>query len=1229
MKTPFLTGYFEPFLPFFDYFTANNLTLKPFLTFAAIFLLAAGAPAQNFNNIEFIENRGQWDNRVQYKGAISNGAFYIRSGGFTVVQHHPGDFAAMARFLHGHTADGNPVKSTDKITLRSHAWNVDFVGASSFVKTVPDKMIPTYNNYFIGNDPSKWSSGCRIYQAITFKDVYPNIDVRYYTDNEYLKYDIIVKPGGDPSRIALKYEGAGKLSVKNKELVIATSVGDLKESAPYTYQSSPNGKMEVQCKYVVKDDIVRFELKNYDPAQTLVIDPVIVFGSFSGSAADNWGFTATYGPDGSMFGGGIVLDAGGFPVSPGAFQTSYNGGTGNTPSDMGIIKLTPNGNNRVYATYIGGGSNDQPHSLVVDGQGNLVIAGRSNSSNYPVVNPGGQVGPGGGYDIVVTKLNATGTALIGSRKIGGSQNDGVNISDVRDLNSLQRNYGDDGRSEVILDAAANVYVASSTQSNNFPVTPGAFQTTYGGGNQDGVLLKLTPTLNAVSFASYLGGTANDAAYVLSLRPGSNEIYVAGGTESGNLPGSTAGTVNPANLGGIDGFVSVISNNGNTILRTTYIGTSAIDQVFGVQFDQSGFPYVMGQTTGNWPIINATYNNPAGKQFIAKLQPDLSAYIYSTAFGSGASTPNISPIAFLVDRCENVYISGWGGFFFGNNTFGSAGTTGLPVTADAFKSNTDGKDLYFFVLKKNATQQLFGSFYGETNPPNAGCDHVDGGTSRFDAEGVIYQAICGNCKLNLPPINPIPSLVTAGSWSSTNNSPNCNLTMIKIAMNLAGVEGGIRSEIGGVRDTAGCVPLTVSFIDSIGTAQSYEWYFNYVPGNAPSQTTTVPTASHTFNTVGSFPVMLVAIDPNTCNVRDSSFLTIRVGNQEALLNFSYLKLPPCQAFTYQFTNTTQTPLGPAALPNSYIWDFGDGSPLVQQNGFAPPIVHSFPGAGTYNVKLKVVDTRYCNAPDSLIVPLSIDANVRAAFTTPATGCLPYSATFRNTSIAGQTWVWDFGDGNSSTQFEPTHTYTTAGTYNVRLIASNPNTCNLADTTAIFTIRVFDSPTPDFNFSPVPPEVNTPVTFTNLSSPDAIRFRWDFGDGDTLLTTSRAPVQHQFNSTGTFNVCLTAYNNIGCDSTICKPVVASIIPLVDVPNAFTPNSGDVNSVLMVKGFGIAKMQFIIWNRWGQKVFETTDQLIGWDGRVKGALQPMDVYVYTLNIEFSDGTKTTKKGDITLIR
>lgn len=1216
----------------FSYFKEKKLSLKHYLLSIAIaFIPFLHLEAQQYGNIEFVENKGQWDNRVKYKGDVSTGAIFIRSGGFTILQHNPDDLVELDAAFHGHTFNGKPAKSLDdKMILRSHAWNVDFVGAAPDLQVVPGKPVASYNNYFIGNDPSKWASNCQVYQAVTLENVYPNIDIRYYTHNGTLKYDIVVKPGGKVSQIALRYEGVDKLQVKNRELVLSTSVGERKESSPYTYQADGKERKEISCKYSIKNNIVRFDVKEYDPNATLVIDPALIFCSFTGSTADNWGYTATYGPDGSMYGGGIVRSNNGFPVSTGAFQTVYQGGstaTNEGPCDIGIIRLSPNGGTRLYATYIGGSTgNEQPHSLVVDDQGNVVIAGRTNSGNYPVTSPGGQVGPGGGFDIVVTKLNSTGTALIASRKIGGSGNDGVNISPGRaGVNSLQRNYGDDGRSEVILDGAGNVYVASCTQSpgdqngnGKFPVTAGAFQQNYGGGLQDGVVMKFTPNL-ATMFISFLGGSSNDAAYVLSLGPGGN-LFVAGGTESNDFPGDKTGTISPTNNGGIDGFIAMVSNDGSAHSRSTYLGTSGTDQIYGIQFDRNGFPYVTGQTTGSWPVRNAAFSNAGAKQFIGKLLPDLSDYVYSTVFGTAASLPNISITAFLVDRCENVYVSGWGGLINPSqpSVYPNAGTTGMPLTSDALDPSTDGADFYFFVLKKNATGQLYGSFFGQTGGL---VDHVDGGTSRFDQNGVIYQGVCANCNGGAA----FPT--TTGAWATANGSSNCNMAMFKMAFNLSGVGADVSSAINGVPlDTAGCVPLTVVFTDGIRNAQSYIWNFGDGPDQGPFPAATGYTQTHTYNAVGTYRVMLVAIDSTTCNIRDTAYMNIRVGDLQAQVDFNAIKIGPCQAFQYQFNNLSVAPPVRPFTDTSFVWNFGDGSaPVV---GGLSPVTHTFPAPGTYNVILTMKDTAYCNYPESDTLELSVAANVDAIFSTPLTGCVPYTAEFDNLSIAGETWQWDFGDGGTSTDFEPTHTYNTPGTYTITLVATNPNTCNVTDTARV-TITVSDIPVADFSFTPVTPVENTPHTFTNLSSPDAVRFRWDFGDGDSLLTTSRAPVVHQYNATGTFMACLTAYNAANCPDSICKPVSTLIVPLVDVPNAFTPQSGDINSRVMVRGFGIAKMRFIIWNRWGQKVFETGNRLEGWDGRYKGQIQPMDVYAYTLDVEFFDGTKTTKKGDITLIR
>ncbi|NCT76859.1 MAG: PKD domain-containing protein [Chitinophagaceae bacterium] len=1207
-------------------------TLKSSIFFVVLLAFAFAAGAQDYSNIEFIENKGQWDSRVRYKGEINSGAIFIRNTGFTVLQHQPDEYALIQNMIQHHDQKGlDAMRRADgKLAVNSHAWNVDFVGASPRMRVVPDKALPSHNNYFLGNDPSKWAAECKIYQAMTLEDVYPNVDVRYYTYNGMLKYDIVAKPGSDISKIALRYEGIDKMEVRSKELVLKTSLGERKESSPYTYQADGKERKEVSCKYVIKGDLVTFDIKGYDRNSTLVIDPTLIFCSLSNSTASNWGFTATYGPDGSFYGGGIVFEGNSFPVSPGAFQTVFQGGVGEQGTDMGIIRLSANGSTRLFATYLGGSRDEQPHSLIVDAAGNVIIAGRTNSTTggpgglFPTTGP--TIGTGGDYDIAIVKLSANGGTLLGSRLIGGSNVDGVNIREGRNGTiSLQQNYGDDGRSEVILDAANNIYVASCTQSTNFPVFNG-FQAASGG-NQDAVVIKMNASLTGDPlFSSYLGGDRADAAYVLSLAP-NGDIFVAGGTESGNFPGNHAGTIGTSNNGGIDGFVAQISNDGSSLIRSTYIGTANDDQIFGVQFDRNGFPYIMGQTTGDMPAINSTYNPAGGKQFIAKLQPDLSAYVYRTRFGTGASRPNISPTAFLVDRCENVYVSGWGGAISTqSNPYLSAGTQGLPVTPDALQPNTDGRDFYFFVLKKDASGPLYASFFGQAG---GFTDHVDGGTSRFDRNGVIYQGVCANCGGNA--IFP----TTPGVWGPVKPaSAVCNLGMIKIAFNLAGVGATLRSEIGGVvNDTAGCVPLDVTFTDLVRNAKEYIWNFG---DGSPEVGPIAATAggyqqSHTYTSTGTFRVMLIAIDPASCNERDTVYMNIRVGDLEANLRANVVKLDPCDAFNYRFDNLSTTLPSHPFTDTSFTWNFGDGSPRVRA-GLAP-VTHAYAAPGTYNAWLILNDTTYCNNPDSIQVVVRVSANVDASFDAPPVGCAPDNVAFTYTGTGGQTFEWDFGDpasgsSNTSALANPTHLYATPGTYTVRLIVIDPNTCNVRDT-VFGTINVFQKPTANFVYSPVTPVVNTPHIFTNTSSLNATRFKWDFGDGTILETTTRDNITHQFNATGKFNVCLIAFNESGCSDTLCEPVSAIVVPALDVPNAFTPNSGDINSRIMVKGFGIAKMRFIIWNRWGQKVFETNNQLQGWDGRVKGVVQPMDVYAYTLDVEFFDGTKATKKGDITLIR
>ena len=1211
----------------------------PIVLFLIFLLQYSKGFCQSYANLEFVENKGQWNDMVTFRGLTNTGAFYLTKSGYRVLQHNTTDLAKLAAHFH---ADENisvklvtgskdkpapraaaTVPVDDNITLRSHAYDVRFLNAG--IPTIKgDKPLSALSNYFIGNEPSKWASDCKTFQAVTYENMYPNVDVRYYTNDGLLKYDIIARPGADVNNVALKFEGVVDIRVSNGQLIIKTSVGEMKELAPYTYQIENGIKKEVPCRFLVTGNVVKFVIPQYSKNVPLVIDPTLIFSTFTGSTADNWGYTATYGPDGSFYAGGIVFAAG-FPTSPGAFQTNYQGGANEDSQsgyDIGIMKFSPDGSSRIYATYIGGSANEHPHSMVVDAQNELVIGGRTSSTNFPTRSP--NVGPGGLYDIVLVKLNAAGNSLLGSVKIGGKQNDGVNIrskySNPMGAESIRRNYGDDSRSEVILDGAGNIYLASSSQSADFPTTPGSFQPTLSG-KQDGVIIKANPSLNTILFSSFLGGSNEDACFVLALNPNNNNLYIGGNTVSNDLPGDKTGVIYPGFQGGVcDGFVSIISNDGSSIIKTTYIGTPGNDMLYGIQFDAFGFPYIMGTTTGNFPVINAAFSQRNGRQFISKLKPDLSAYEYSTNFGTDVITPNISPVAFLVDRCQNVYVSGWGGELnrstsTTNQGYPNSGTTGLTITPDAIQNRTDGSDFYFFVLEKNAASQLYGSFFGQSSSGGGG-EHVDGGTSRFDRNGVIYQAMCANCGRNA--VFP----TTPGVWSPTNGSPNCNLAAVKIAFNLAGIASSLRASINGViRDTSGCVPLTVDFADTVAAGKSYVW--NFGDGSADVRTT-VPNEKHTFNNVGNYRVRLISIDSTSCNIQDTAYTTIRVRNDEALLGFNADKTGPCASTTYQFSNTSTVATGKPFNNTSFTWYFDDGSPPFVTG--KATFTHAFPGIGTYNIRMVLTDTNFCNAPDSSIKTLRIAANVKAAFQTPPSGCAPYTAIIKNTTAGGQTFFWQFGDGTTSNQSEPTHLYATPGTYTIKLTATDPATCNVTDS-AKFTITVSGSPSAAYTYAPKPPQENTPVEFINTSV-GAISYKWNFGDSDTLNTTSTLPFKHIFNETKAYNTCLIATNQFGCTDRVCLEIQARVVPIIDVPNAFTPNGDGINDKVFVRGYGITKMIWRIYNRWGVLVFQTANRLEGWDGTYKGSVQPTEVYNYVLDAEFGAGVKFQKKGDITLL-
>lgn len=1168
------------------------------LTLSAKHIFGHGESHHETNgSVVFVANEGQWDHPFLFKGLHPNADIFLEKEGITFRIGATENSKIMHDWKMGTLTSG---------TLYFHSYNVTWKNANPDATIVTAEKQAAYHNYYTDSDPTKWRSNVGLYGTVMYKNIYNNIDVKYYTNtNGQLKYDFIVRPGGSYKDISMSFNGTDGLEIDQNQLIIKTSVGDVIEMEPFTYQIINGEKKVIPCKFKLQNNEVSFAFpKGYNKNHDLIIDPTLVFASLTGSTADNWGFTATYDAQGNLYGGGIASGLG-YPTSLGAYQTTYAGGSSSLmPCDIAISKFNSTGSSLIYSTYLGGSSDDYPHSLVVDQSNNLIVAGKTLSSNFPTTSGSYQTNYGGGTtDIYVAKFNPNGTALVASTFLGGSGADGINVSLGFNANqtSLKYNYGDDSRSEVIVDDQNNIYVAASTQSSNFPLTSNAVKSTLTG-TQDGVFVKLNPNLTQLIYSTLIGGNSMDAAYVITLDQLQQNVYIAGGTQSSDFhTGVNAGSINTSNSGGIaDGYIVKFQNSGNyPMLKSTYIGTSGYDQCYGVQVDHSGDVYVMGQTTGAYPVFNAPYSVANSAQFIHKLNNTFTTTIYSTVFGNGSrSTPNISLVAMLVDTCENVYISGWGG----NSITPGTTTTGLPVTQDAMQLTTDGSDFYFFVMSKDAQSLLYGSYFGATGRG----EHVDGGTSRFDPTGVIYQAICASCGGG----TGFPA--TAGAYSTTNGSPNCNMGVVKIAFGFTVVVADATPNPG----NTGCAPFTVDFANNSINATQYQWDFGY-----NNQTSILTNPSFTYTVPGTYTVRLIAHNPSACTDLDTAYLTITVKDDSTYGDFTYVKPDSCYSFDVVFTNNTT--FSPSLNPNNatYTWDFGDNTTFV---GRTPP-THTYPGNGTYTVTLTINHPGACNNPTVITKDITfIDNLVDVELPEIGPICINDSVNLNPSYRNVQTYNWDFGDGGTSTEANPRHVYTTPGTYTIKVIVGNPTTCNKVDSIEI-TVRVYDKPTALFSYTPLTPEPNKGIQFTNMSVGGDI-YNWDFGDS---RTSSEKDPYHEFYNSGTFKVCLTVTNEAGCLDITCKNVQAIVKNLAEVPSGFTPNGDGTNDKVYVRGYNIASIDFKIYNRFGNLVFSTTDKDEGWDGTYQGTLQEMDAFGYTLEATFRDGTTSKSKGNITLIR
>jgi hypothetical protein len=679
----------------------------------------------------FEANEGQTDQRVRFLARGSGYSLFLTSNEAVLALRRPGGNATQAS--HSNPAilrAMEPVPAGSRIpnvvarsalipsraaelttnsaltTPESRASNIEpatqailrmrLVGAKAAAKMTGLGELPGKSNYFLGNDPKKWRTNVRNYTKVKYEKVYPGVDLVYHGNQQQLEYDFVVQPGADPQQIAFQissaeFKPANAVEAetvridRNGDLVVPADGGELRFHKPVVYQpmtykrqmTAAAGRRVIEANYVLRGgERIGFQLADYDRKRPVIIDPTLVYSSYLGGSSDDLGSAVAVDALGNAYVTGETFSAD-FPTTSGAFQSVKPGDV----SNAFVTKLNAAGSAVVYSTYLGGNDLNgvSGRGIAVDASGNAYVRGFTNSIDFPTTPGAFQRTFGGGEDAFVTKLNASGSALVYSTYLGGSGFDG----------------GFDGGG-IAIDAAGNAYVTGTTTSGDFPTTPGAFQTTPGDGFgrvQDAFVSKLNAAGSALVYSTYLGAT-DTGGFGIAVDAKGN-AFVAGFTNSADFP-TTPGAFQTTYGGLGEAFVTKLNIAGSGLLYSTYLGGSGGARATAIAVDAAGNAFVTGHTSNtNFPTTLGAFQTTcggcnlgtdSGDAFITKLNPSGSALVYSTFLGgSGDEAGN----GIAIDASGNAYVTG----------FTNSGD--FPTTRAAFQAAYGGGVSDAFVSKLNA------------------------------------------------------------------------------------------------------------------------------------------------------------------------------------------------------------------------------------------------------------------------------------------------------------------------------------------------------------------------------------------------------------------------------------------------------------------------------------------------------------------------------------------------
>lgn len=698
----------------------------------------ASAAHEDYGHIplSFESNQGQTDSSVD---------FLARGAGYTLfLKPTEAVFSLQNSDCKSETEDGRvtPTEAAQaKAKPRSATCNskskvlrMKLAGADQTAVVQSSEQLPGKVNYFTGKNPERWQTEIPTYARVSYTQVYPGVDLVYYGNQRQLEYDFIVAPGRDASAIKLQFDGADKVEVNAAgDLLLSLGESVIRQPKPLVYQEVSGARRAVDGDYQVDEGgQVGFAIGAYDPSLPLVIDPVLVYSTYLGGSGTDSALDVAVDSVGSAYFCGDTTSTN-FPTAN-ALDSTFAGGTFVGARDAFVAKLNPTGTALVYSTYLGGSGggvdngDDTCNKIKVDASNNVYVAGETHSADFPTANAFQATYGGGFSDAFVTKLNATGSAIVYSSFLGGTVFDAAHALTIDSTgnayitgrttsgnfptaNPIQAAYsggpgadafvtkitaagnalvystylgGSGGNGftagfSIAVDSSGNAYLTGQTRATDFP-TANAIQATFGGGFPDGdaFVTKLNQAGSALVYSTYLGGADNDIGFEIAV-DSTGSAHVVGTAASNNFP--VANALQAALSGTSDGFATKLNPTGTAYVYSTYLGGTAGDSVNGLAIGPNGNAYLAGGTTSiDFPTANPTQGTSGGSTdaFVTQLNTTGSALVYSTYLGGSGSD---AALAITVDSAASMYITG------------RASSTNFPTLSPVQASNGGGQDAF--------------------------------------------------------------------------------------------------------------------------------------------------------------------------------------------------------------------------------------------------------------------------------------------------------------------------------------------------------------------------------------------------------------------------------------------------------------------------------------------------------------------------------------------------------